>query len=181
MSVIKTEIEGLFVFEPRVFEDDRGYFFESYNSSVWAEQGINTIFVQDNESKSKYGTLRGLHYQRKPFAQTKLVRVTAGAVLDVVIDIRTDSPTYGQSYSIVLSNENHKQLFIPRGFAHGFIALSDQVIFNYKCDNFYNKESEGSIHPFDTNLAIDWTLKKEDIILAEKDSNSPNFGDHLAF
>jgi len=181
MSITKTDFKGLYIFEPRVFKDERGYFFESYNSMIWAEAGINNNFVQDNESKSSYGTLRGFHYQRPPFAQAKLIRVTQGEVLDVVIDIRTDSETYGQSFSIILSNENHKQLLIPKGFAHAFIALSETVVFNYKCDNFYNKESEGSIHPFDDQLAIDWRVKNEDIILSEKDKLSPKFGDHLKF
>lgn len=181
MSIQKTDFEGLYIFEPRVFEDERGYFFESYNQMVWADAGVNTMYVQDNESKSKFGTLRGFHYQVRPFAQAKLVRVTKGKVRDVVVDIRADSKTFGQSFSIDLSNENRKQLLIPRGFAHAFIALTDEVVFNYKCDNFYNKECEGNIHPFDSKLNIDWGIPKDQIILSDKDKMGAKFGEHKAF
>jgi dTDP-4-dehydrorhamnose 3,5-epimerase len=181
MGITKTAIEGLLVFEPRVFEDERGYFFESYNTLVWAEAGVNNIFVQDNESRSVFGTLRGFHYQRPPFAQAKLVRVTQGKVLDVIVDIRKDSQTYGQSYALELSASNKKQLLIPRGCAHAFLALSDIAVFNYKCDNYYNKASEGSIHPFDSKLNIDWRIDRNNIILSEKDQESPQFGDHLEY
>ena len=145
MPFIDTPIPGLFVFEPKVFEDARGYFFESFNASVFSEKGINVNFVQDNQSKSTYGILRGLHYQLDPFAQAKLVRVISGEVLDVAVDVRQGSPTFGQHYGIILSAENKKQLYIPRGFAHGFVVLSETAEFFYKCDNFYSKEHDAGI------------------------------------
>jgi len=181
MGIIKTDFVGLYIYEPRVFKDDRGYFFESYNANVWKAEGIEHNFVQDNESRSQYGTIRGLHYQVPPFAQTKLVRVTKGKVLDVVVDLRQDQPTYGKQFSIVLSNKNKKQFLIPKGFAHGFVALSKVAVFSYKCDNFYNKESEGGINPLDPNLAIDWRVPQEGMIVSEKDRENPIFGEHKAF
>lgn len=181
MAVVETPIEGLKIFEPRVFGDDRGYFFESYNFKTFKEAGISASFVQDNQSRSVFGVLRGLHYQIPPFAQAKLVRVIEGKVLDVAVDIRPDSKTYGEWFSIILSAENKKQLFIPRGFAHGFLVLSETAEFFYKCDNFYSKESEGSILYNDPKLKIDWQIDLEKIILSEKDGLAPRFGDHRKF
>lgn len=177
MPFIETGLPGLKVFEPRVFTDARGYFFEVYNEQLFSEAGINARFVQDNESKSQRGVLRGLHYQLDPMAQAKLVRVVEGEVLDVVMDIRKGSPTFGKVYSIVLSAENKKQLFIPRGFAHGFSVLSNTVIFQYKCDNFYSKESEGGIAYNDPSLAIDWGFDLSEAIVSDKDKNLPLFKD----
>jgi len=173
-----TPISGLMIFEPRVFADDRGYFYESYNEKIFTEAGIHDNFVQDNQSKSTYGVLRGLHYQTGEHAQSKLVRVLEGSVLDVAIDIRPDSPTYGQHYTIELSAENHLQFYVPRGFAHGFLVLSDTAIFSYKCDNFYNKASEGGIAYNDPTLNIDWKIPTEDMILSDKDKINPTFGTH---
>lgn len=178
MSFIETPIKGLVVFQPRVFEDDRGYFFESFNANSFKEAGIHNNFVQDNQSKSSFGVLRGLHYQVGEFAQAKLVRVLSGKVLDVAVDIRNDSPTYGQSYSIVLSEENKTQLFVPRGFAHGFVVLSKEAVFYYKVDNFYSKESEGAISWNDPKLNIDWQIADNEAILSEKDGKAPAFGEH---
>jgi dTDP-4-dehydrorhamnose 3,5-epimerase len=169
------------IFEPQVWKDDRGYFYESYNYNTFKNAGIPAIFVQDNESKSTYGVLRGLHYQIGVFAQAKLVRVSEGEVLDVAVDIREGSTTYGQYFSIVLSAENKKQMFIPRGFAHGFLVLSDTAVFCYKCDNFYSKADEGGIPFDDPALGIDWQLDKAALILSEKDKEHPRFGEHLKF
>ena len=173
MKIHKTNIEGVLIIEPRVFGDERGYFFESYSQRKFEEKVCQTSFVQDNESKSKYGVVRGLHFQRAPYEQAKLVRVIAGRVLDVAVDIREGSPTYGQYVSTELSGENKRQLFIPRGFAHGFAVLSEEVIFQYKCDNYYAPLYEGAIRWDDPKLAIDWMLPREDIILSEKDKNNP--------
>ncbi|HOO95228.1 MAG TPA: dTDP-4-dehydrorhamnose 3,5-epimerase [Proteiniphilum sp.] len=173
MKIHKTNIEGVLIIEPRVFGDERGYFFESYSQRKFEEKVCQTSFVQDNESKSKYGVVRGLHFQRAPYEQAKLVRVIAGRVLDVAVDIREGSPTYGQYVSTELSDENKRQLFIPRGFAHGFAVLSEEVIFQYKCDNYYAPPYEGAIRWDDPKLAIDWMLPREDIILSEKDKNNP--------
>ena len=181
MPFIETGIQDLTVFEPKVLGDDRGYFFESYNLNAFKEAGIDTVFVQDNQSRSSYGVLRGLHYQVPPFAQAKLVRVTQGEVLDVAVDIRPESSTYGKSYSIRLSAENKKQLFIPRGFAHGFVVLSETAEFVYKCDNFYSKESEGGLLFNDPQLQIDWQIDLEKVILSEKDKLNPIFGQHRIF
>jgi dTDP-4-dehydrorhamnose 3,5-epimerase len=181
MPIVDTPIEGLKIFEPKVFEDDRGYFFESYNFESFKKEGINCSFVQDNQSRSTFGVLRGLHYQVPPFAQAKLVRVIKGEVLDVVVDIRPDSKTYGEWFSIVLSAKNKKQLFIPRGFAHGFLVLSETAEFFYKCDNFYSKESEAGFLYNDPKLKIDWKLDLEKVLLSEKDSVLPVFGKHQAF
>ena len=170
MKAIATRLKDCFILEPSVFEDDRGYFFESFNAKKFKELvNITVNFVQDNQSKSTYGVLRGLHFQRGEYAQAKLVRVLSGEVLDVAVDLREGSPTYGQHESIVLSAENKKQLFVPRGFAHGFVVLSDVAEFFYKCDNFYNKESEGGIIYNDSTLNIDWKLPKTDFVISDKD------------
>ena len=173
MEVIKTDIEGVVILKPRIFEDSRGYFFESYSKRDFDKQVREIKFVQDNESKSSYGVLRGLHYQKWPFTQSKLVRVLRGKVLDVAVDIRKGSPTYGKSISVELSGENKLMFFIPRGFAHGFAVLSDEVVFQYKCDEFYHPESEGGIAWDDPDLAIDWRIPAADIILSEKDKHHP--------
>jgi len=173
MPFIETGFPGLKIFEPRTFGDHRGYFLESFNENTFKEAGIDVRFVQDNESKSMYGVVRGLHYQLNPFAQAKLVRVVIGKVLDVVVDIRQGSPTFGQKYEIELSGENKKQLFVPRGFAHGFSVLEDDTIFSYKCDNFYNKESEGGILFTDPALAIDWQVPADKMLVSEKDYHNP--------
>ena len=178
MPFIKTPIPDLLIFEPKIIEDERGYFFESYNQQVFEEAGIQARFVQDNQSRSTYGVLRGLHYQLAPFAQAKLVRVIEGEVLDVAVDIRTDSPTYGHWYSVVLSAANKRQLFVPRGFAHGYVVLSPTAEFFYKCDNFYAKAHEGSIRYDDPTLNIDWQIDLGKAILSEKDKYHPAFGNH---
>jgi dTDP-4-dehydrorhamnose 3,5-epimerase len=177
MPFIKTPIQDLLIFEPKVFEDSRGYFFEAYNLDVFNAAGIDNKFVQDNQSKSSYGVIRGLHYQLAPFAQSKLVRVLEGLVLDVAVDIRKGSPTWGKHFSIELSSENKKQLFIPPGFAHGFSVLSDTAIVLYKCDSFYNKESEGGILFSDPALGIDWKIPASESIISDKDSALPLFAD----
>ncbi|MDL2314908.1 dTDP-4-dehydrorhamnose 3,5-epimerase [Bacteroidales bacterium OttesenSCG-928-C19] len=173
MNIIRTPIEGLVIIEPRVFTDDRGYFFESFSQKKFEELVCKTTFVQDNESRSSYGVVRGLHFQKPPFAQAKLVRVIKGKVLDVAVDIRKESPSYGQHFSVELSEENKKQFFIPRGFAHGFSVLSEDVIFQYKCDNYYAPEHEGSIAWNDPDLNIDWRIPTEKVILSEKDKHHP--------
>lgn len=173
MEVIKTEIEGPVIIEPRLFGDERGYFFESFSQREFREKVADITFVQDNESRSRRGVLRGLHFQAPPFAQSKLVRVIVGAVLDVAVDIRRDSPTYGRYVAVELTADNHRQFFIPRGFAHGFSVLSDDVIFQYKCDNFYAPQSEGAIAWNDPAIGIDWRLSPQDVILSEKDSRHP--------
>ena len=173
MNIIKTEIEGLIIIEPRIFKDARGYFFESFSQREFEEKICQTTFVQDNESYSCYGVVRGLHFQQTPFSQAKLVRVVKGAVLDVAVDIREGSPTYGQHAAIELTEENHRQLFIPRGFAHGFAVLSDEVIFQYKCDNYYAPQSERGIAWNDPALSIDWRIPADKIILSEKDTKYP--------
>ena len=170
MNIIKTSIEGVVIIEPRLFKDERGYFFESFNQREFEEKVCKTTFVQDNESKSGYGVIRGLHYQKPPFAQSKLVRVIKGAVLDVAVDIRKGSPTFGQHVAVELTEENHRQFFIPRGFAHGFSVLSEEVIFQYKCDEFYHPEAEGAIAWNDTELGIDWKIPLEKVLVSEKDS-----------
>jgi len=177
MSFIKTDISGLLIFEPKVLEDDRGYFYEAYNEKKFSEAGVNLKFVQDNQSKSSYGVIRGLHYQLNPFAQSKLVRVLQGNIIDVAVDIRKGSPTFGKHLSIELSAENNKQLFIPAGFAHGFSVLSETAIVLYKCDQFYNRESEGGIHFNDTSLNIDWQIPAGKEIVVEKDLKSPSLKD----
>ena len=177
MEIIKTNIEGVVIIEPRIFKDDSGYFFESFSQREFEEKVCKTTFVQDNESKSSYGVLRGLHFQKPPFAQSKLVRVIKGAVLDVAVDIRKGSPTFGQYVSVELTGENHRQFFIPRGFAHGFSVLSEEVIFQYKCDNFYSPQSEGAIAWNDPDLNIDWRIPAEKVVLSEKDSKHPRLKD----
>lgn len=169
MEVIKTNIEGVVIIEPRIFRDDRGYFFESFSQRDFQEKVCNTVFVQDNESKSSYGVLRGLHFQKPPHAQSKLVRVIKGAVLDVAVDIRKGSPTFGQHVAVELTEDNHRQFFIPRGFAHGFSVLTDEVIFQYKCDNFYAPQSEGALAWDDPDLGIDWRIPTDKVLLSEKD------------
>ena len=174
MEVIKTEIDGVLIIEPKVFGDHRGYFFESFNEREFAlKTGQELHFVQDNESKSCYGVVRGLHFQKGEKAQAKLVRVIKGRVLDVAVDIRPDSPTFGKYVSAELTAENHRQFFIPKGFAHGFAVLSPEVVFQYKCDEFYCPEAEGAIAWDDPDLAIDWKLPAEDVILSDKDRKHP--------
>ena len=173
MEVIKTKIDGLLILEPRIFEDSRGYFFESFSQKDFNQQVGPVVFVQDNESKSSYGVMRGLHFQRPPFTQSKLVRCVKGSVLDVAVDIRKDSPTYGQHVAVELTEENHRQIFIPKGFAHGFAVLSETAVFQYKCDEFYHPESEGGISILDETLNIDWRIPTEKAILSEKDTKHP--------
>jgi len=176
MIVKETKLKGCFIIEPQVFKDKRGYFVESYNQKTFNKAlGIDINFVQDNESQSSKGVLRGLHYQLGKHAQVKLVRVIKGKVLDVVVDLRQNSATFGEHLSIELSEQNKTQFFVPRGFAHGFLVLEDETIFSYKCDNFYNKESEGGIIYNDKDLAIDWKLLNQDLIISEKDLILPNF------
>ena len=177
MEVIKTEIEGVVIIEPRIFNDERGYFYESFSLCEFEEKVCRTTFVQDNQSKSSYGVLRGLHFQKPPYSQSKLVRCIKGAVLDVAVDIRKGSPTFGKHVAVELSEENHRQLFIPRGFAHGFAVLTPEAVFQYKCDNYYNKESEGAIAWNDPQLAIDWRIPADKVLLSEKDRNSRNIAD----
>lgn len=169
MEVIKTDIEGVVIIEPRIFRDDRGYFYESFSQREFEEKVCRTTFVQDNQSKSSYGVLRGLHFQKPPYCQNKLVRCIKGAVLDVAVDLRKGSPTFGKHVAVELTEENHRQLFVPRGFAHGFAVLSEEAVFQYKCDNFYNKESEGAIAWDDPELAIDWRIPADKALLSEKD------------
>jgi dTDP-4-dehydrorhamnose 3,5-epimerase len=177
ITVIDTEIEGVKIIEPRVFADARGCFFESFSQKEFEEKVCKTVFVQDNESHSVAGVVRGLHYQKPPFTQAKLVRVIRGAVLDVAVDIRKGSPTFGKYVAVELTADNHRQLFVPRGFAHGFAVLSDEAVFQYKCDNYYAPQSEGAIAWNDPDLAIDWRVPETDRILSEKDSNHPMLKD----
>lgn len=181
MNYIKTEIEGVFIIEPRIFGDNRGYFFESFVQSEFEEKVCKTTFVQDNESKSSYGVLRGLHFQKPPYTQSKLIRVVKGRVWDIAVDIRRSSPTFGKHIGIELSEDNHRQLFIPKGFAHGFVVLSEEAVFQYKCDNYYAPQSEGAIIWNDPELGIDWKIPAEDIILSEKDKKHPLFKDAWLF
>lgn len=169
MEVIKTELPGVVIIEPRVFKDSRGYFFESYNKKEFDEKVAPTDFVQDNESCSVKNVMRGLHFQRPPHAQAKLVRCVKGAVLDVAVDIRKGSPTFGKHVAVELTEENHRQIFIPRGFAHGFAVLSDVAVFQYKCDNYYHPESDGGVSILDQSLGIDWKVDPKEAILSEKD------------
>jgi dTDP-4-dehydrorhamnose 3,5-epimerase len=176
MKITQTGLKDCFVIEPQVFDDGRGYFFESFNQKRFEEvTGLSVQFVQDNQSKSDRGVLRGLHFQQGEFAQAKLVRVIKGKVLDVVVDIRPDSPTFGKTFSEILSEENQRQIFIPRGFAHGFSVLEDDTIFSYKCDNYYNKASESGIIYNDPELGIDWMLSEDEILLSEKDKVLQSF------
>ena len=174
MNVINTEIEGLKIIEPRIFGDARGYFFESFNSREFAEKtGLNITFLQDNESKSRYGVLRGMHFRLPPYTQSKLVRVVKGRVLDVAVDIRKGSPTYGQYVCCEMTEENKRQFFVPKGFAHGFCVLSEEAIFQYKCDEFYHPEAEGAIAWDDPDIAIQWPVSADEVILSDKDKNHP--------
>lgn len=177
MTVIGTEIEGVIIIKPRVFADERGYFFESFSQKEFEEKVCKTTFVQDNESKSTYGVLRGLHFQKMPYSQSKLVRVVKGRVLDIAVDIRKESPTFGKHVAAELSAENKLQFFIPRGFAHGFVVLSEEAVFQYKCDNYYHPESEGGILWNDLALHIDWQIPEKDIILSMKDKVNPLLAD----
>lgn len=170
MEIIKTAIEGLLIIKPRIFEDARGYFFESFSLREFEEKVGKVNFVQDNESMSSYGVMRGLHFQRPPYTQSKLVRCVRGKVLDVAVDIRKGSPTYGQHVAVELSEENHLQFFIPHGFAHGFSVLSETAVFQYKCDNFYAPQADGGISILDSSLGIDWRIPVERAILSEKDT-----------
>jgi len=170
MDIIKTDIEGLVIIEPKVFMDDRGYFFESFSQREFEEKVRKINFVQDNESKSSYGVMRGLHFQRPPFTQSKLVRCVNGVVLDVAVDIRKGSLTYGQHVAVELTEENHRQFFVPRGFAHGFAVLSETAVFQYKCDNFYAFEADGGISIVDDSLGIDWKIDADKALLSEKDT-----------
>ena len=180
MEIIKTNIEGVVILEPRIFKDARGYFFESFSTREFQEKVSPTTFVQDNESYSSYGVIRGLHFQKPPFTQAKLVRVIKGAVLDVAVDIRKGSPTYGQHVAVELTEENHRQLFIPHGFAHGFSVLSEEVLFQYKCDNYYAPQNEGGILWNDPNLGIDWRIPAEKAILSKKDFKHPLLKDYVS-
>lgn len=177
MDVIKTDIEGVLIIKPKIFTDPRGYFFESYNKEIFDREVGKVEFVQDNESCSRYGVMRGLHFQRPPFTQAKLVRCVRGKVLDVAVDIRKASPTYGKHVAVELSEENHLQFFIPRGFAHGFAVLSDVAVFQYKCDNFYAPQADGGISIVDKSLGIDWKIDPDMAILSEKDTLHPMFSD----
>ena len=180
MNIIKTDIEGVLIVEPRVFGDARGYFFESYNARDFREQtGIDVTFIQDNESCSSYGVVRGLHFQKPPYAQAKLVRVVEGTVLDVAVDIRKGSATYGQHVAVELSADNKRQLFLPKGMAHGFAVLSERAVFQYKCDEYYHPEAEGAIAWDDPTLAIDWKIELDKVLLSDKDRRHPSFNDFV--
>ena len=181
MKTQTTEIEGIVIVEPQVFGDSRGYFMETYQKEKYAAAGIDVTFVQDNESMSRYGVVRGLHYQAEPYAQAKLIRVVAGRVLDVAVDIRKNSPTYGKVFTLELSSENKLQLFLPHGIAHGFAVLSDYAIFTYKCDNFYAPQSERTIRLDDSSLAIDWKIPVENRIIYDKDKKGVAFADAELF
>lgn len=182
MTITPTIIPDVLIIEPKLFGDDRGYFFESFNAKAFSEAtGMNITFVQDNESKSKFGVLRGLHFQKPPFAQSKLVRVVKGSVLDVAVDIRKGSPTFGKHVSVELTEDNHLQFFIPRGFAHGFAVLSPEAIFQYKCDNYYAPQSEGAIAWDDPELGIDWRIPLDSVILSPKDAHHPTLSDSPLF
>lgn len=175
MNLVETFIEGLYVIEPKVFEDARGYFFESFSNRVFLEKRINVNFVQDNQSKSSFGVIRGLHYQLNPYSQTKLVRVLEGSVYDVAVDLRSNSKTYGKWFGIELSAENKKQLLIPKGFAHGFSVLTETATFFYKCDDFYNPSQERGINLRDSFLNIDWKINSKDEVVSDKDKNAKSF------
>ena len=181
MKVIKTDIEGVLIIEPVVFEDERGYFFESYNKEDLKKQGVDYDFIQDNQSKSCYGTIRGIHFQKGEYAQAKLVRVLEGKVLDVAVDLRKNSKTFGKYVSVELSAENRRPLMIPRGFGHGFSVLSETAVFAYKCDNVYNKASEGGLRFDDPSLGIDWKIDLNKAVLSEKDKNNPLLGEIECF
>jgi len=175
MNIRKTGIEGLYIIEPKIFNDERGYFFESFSKQKFDNLNLDFNFIQDNESFSSFGVLRGLHYQLEPYAQTKLLRVVSGKILDVAVDLRRNSPDFGKHFAVELSSENKLQLLVPKGFAHGFSVLSDTVIVNYKCDNYYHKESERGVFYADSELNIDWKIEKKDAIVSEKDLKLPEF------
>lgn len=180
MNIIKTPIDGLLIIEPRVFHDARGYFVETYNEQRYREAGVDATFVQDNQSCSTYGVVRGLHFQKPPYTQAKLVSCTKGRVLDVAVDLRKESPTYGKWYAVELSEENHRQFYIPRGFAHGFSVLSEQAVFTYKCDNLYHPEAEGGLLLSDPDVAIDWQVPEDKRVISEKDTKHPLFKDLIS-
>lgn len=175
MNLIETSLEGVYIIEPVVFTDARGYFFESYNRNTFEKADLHYTFVQDNQSKSSYGTIRGIHFQTGEFAQAKLVSALQGHILDIVVDLRMGSPTYGQHVTVELTEDNHRQLIIPRGFGHGFSVLSETAVFSYKCDNFYAPAHEGSVRFDDPNLAIDWGVDMEKALLSDKDKKAPDF------
>lgn len=177
MEVIRTQLEGVVIIEPKLFGDARGYFFESFSQREFEEKVRKINFVQDNESMSLYGVMRGLHFQRPPFTQSKLVRCVRGAVLDVAVDIRKGSPTYGQHVAVELTEDNHRQFFVPRGFAHGFSVLSETAVFQYKCDNFYAPQADGGISILDASLGIDWKIPADKALLSEKDTKHPRLKD----
>lgn len=179
MEIIKTKLDGVVIIEPKIFRDSRGYFFESFSQREFEEKICKINFVQDNESMSSYGVMRGLHFQRPPFTQAKLVRCVKGAVLDVAVDIRKDSPTYGQHVAVELTEDNHCQMFIPHGFAHGFSVLSETAVFQYKCDQFYHPESDAGISILDKSLGIDWRIPADKAILSDKDTRHPLFKDFV--
>ena len=179
MEIIKTKLDGVVIIEPKIFRDSRGYFFESFSQREFEEKVCKINFVQDNESMSSYGVMRGLHFQRPPFTQAKLVRCVKGAVLDVAVDLRKDSPTYGQHVAVDLSEDNHYQMFIPHGFAHGFSVLSETAVFQYKCDQFYHPESDAGISILDKSLGIDWRIPTDKAILSDKDTRHPLFKDFV--
>lgn len=179
MEIIKTKLDGVVIIEPKIFRDSRGYFFESFSQREFEEKVCRINFVQDNESMSSYGVMRGLHFQRPPFTQAKLVRCVKGAVLDVAVDIRKDSPTYGQHVAVELTEDNHYQMFIPHGFAHGFSVLSETAVFQYKCDQFYHPESDAGISILDKSLGIDWRIPTDKSILSDKDTRHPLFKDFV--
>lgn len=181
MQVIRTEIEGVIIIEPQVFGDDRGYFFETFSQQRFEKEVSNTVFVQDNESKSSYGVVRGLHYQLPPYTQAKLVRVVQGCVLDVAVDLRKGSLTFGKHVVVELTGENKRQFFVPRGFAHGFAVLSDEAVFQYKCDNYYAPQHEGGIQFDDPALGIDWRISREKMLLSEKDTLHKTFSECFVF
>lgn len=173
MNVIDTEIEGVKIIEPNIFKDSRGYFFESFSQREFDEKVAPIVFLQDNESKSSYGVMRGLHFQKPPYTQSKLVRCVKGSVLDVAVDLREGSSTYGKHVAVELTEDNHRQLFIPKGFAHGFAVLSDTAVFQYKCDDFYHPEADGGINILDESLGIDWRIPTDEAILSDKDTKHP--------
>ncbi len=181
MEIVETPLKDCFIIRNNLFHDDRGYFFECFNRKRFAEKtGLDIDFVQDNQSKSSFGVVRGLHFQKGEWAQAKLVRVLYGKVLDAVVDLRPNSPTFGKSYTLELSDDNTHQLFIPRGFAHGFSVLSKEAVFFYKCDNYYRKEAESGIHPLDETIALDWKVEKKDMVLSEKDAAAISWNGYLA-
>ena len=181
MEIISTSFKDVYIGSPRVFGDDRGYFMESFNVKHWEHILPNTTFIQDNESFSARGVLRGMHFQKPPHTQAKLVRVIHGNVLDIIVDLRRDQPTYGEHLSVELSADNKKQLYVPRGFAHGFVVLSPTALFAYKCDNYYAKDSEGGLDPLDEQLNLNWEISKDEISLSDKDKILPKWGDHYSF